>query len=94
LKETGVIKNVRGEGCVWGIECDAIGSHTPKEVANACVAACYLGDEEARAIHLLGPLAEKVIRISPPHVMPLDEAREYLQAMYDIFAALGKRLAG
>ena len=27
------------------------------------------------------------------HVMPLEEAREYLQAMYDIFAALGKRLA-
>lgn len=94
LKETGVIKNVRGEGCVWGIECDAIGSHTPKEVANACVEACYLGDEKGRAIHLLGPLAEKVIRISPPHVMPLEEAREYLQAMHDIFAALGKRLAG
>ncbi len=94
LKETGVIKHVRGEGCVWGIECDAIGSHTPKDVADACVEACYLGDQQGRAIHLLGPLADKVIRISPPHVMPLEEAREYLEAMYGIFAALAKRLAG
>jgi len=94
LKETGVVKHVRGEGCVWGIECNAIGPHTPKEVANACVEACYLGDGQGRAIHLLGPLADKVIRISPPHVMPLEEAREYLQAMCDIFATLAKRLAG
>jgi len=92
LKETGVIKYVRGEGCVWGIECDAVGSHTPEEVANAVVEACYLGDEQGRAVHLLGPLAGKVIRISPPLVMPLEEAREYLQAMYGIFEALRQRL--
>ncbi len=92
LKETGVIKHVRGEGCVWGIECDAIGSHAPNEVANACVEGCYLGDEQGRAIHLLGPLAGKVIRISPPNVTPLEEAGEYLQAMYDILVSLKQRL--
>ena len=44
--------------------------------------------QQGRAIHLLGPLAGKVIRVSPPLVMPLDEAREYFDAMYDIFAAV------
>ena len=53
---------------------------------------CYLGDANGRAIHLLGPLAEKVLRVSPPLVMEVDEARSYLDAMYEIFAKLGKRL--
>jgi len=92
-KETPVIEHVRGEGTVWGIECAAIGSHSAGEVANACVEACYLGDSNGRAIHLLGPLAGKVIRVSPPLTMPTDEAREYLEVMFDIFATLAKRLA-
>ena len=41
-------------------------SKSAEEVALACVEACYLGDEQGRAIHLLGPLAGKVIRVSPP----------------------------
>ena len=61
--------------------------------AQACVEACYLGDATGRAIHLLGPLAGKVIRISPPLVMPLDEARDYLDAMFHIFASVERRLA-
>jgi hypothetical protein len=52
-----------------------------------------LGDEAGKAIHLLGPLAGKVLRVSPPLVMPLDEAREYLDAMYRIFALVPRRLA-
>ena len=59
----------------------------------ACVEACYLGDATGRAIHLLGPLAGKVLRVSPPLVMPLDEARTYLDVMYEIFASVGERLA-
>ena len=39
-----------------------------------------------------GPLAGKVLRVSPPLVMPLDEARTYFRAMYSIFAALAGRL--
>ena len=54
---------------------------------------CYLGDAAGRAIHLLGPLAGKVLRVSPPLVMPLDEAQEYLDAMYDIFAEVGQTVA-
>lgn len=90
LCETGVIAHVRGEGTVWGIECAALGEHSAEEVARRCVAACYYGDESGRAIHLLGPLAGKVLRISPPLVMPLAEARQYLDVMYRIF----QRLAG
>jgi hypothetical protein len=53
-----------------------------------------LGDAEGRAIHLLGPLAGKVLRVSPPLVMPLDEAQVYLDAMFGIFESLGARARG
>ncbi|MBP86313.1 MAG: aspartate aminotransferase family protein [Planctomycetaceae bacterium] len=88
LKTTGVIENVRGEGCVWGIECAGIGSLEPEEAANDCVEACYRGDAQGRAIHLLGPLAGRVLRVSPPLTMPEDELREYLEVMRGIFANL------
>jgi 4-aminobutyrate aminotransferase-like enzyme len=73
---------------VWGIECAPVGSLSADAVARACVQACYLGDSQGRAIHLLGPLAGKVIRISPPLVMPPAEAAEYLEAMYGLFASV------
>jgi len=92
LTELGVVAHVRGEGVVWGVECQALGKHTAEQVATAAVEACYLGDQTGRAIHLLGPLAGKVLRVSPPLVMPLEEAREYLNVMYEIFAALEHRL--
>ncbi len=92
LKETGVIQSVRGEGCVWGIQCAAIGSTAAEQVANACVRACYLGDRQGRALHLLGPLSGTVIRISPPLVMPADEVQEYLDVMYKILGDLGQSL--
>lgn len=89
LKETGVIAQVRGEGTVWGIECAAVGDLAPEQVAVEVVRRCYLGDQRGRAIHLLGPLAGKVIRISPPLVMPLNEAHEYLDAMWEIIRQIG-----
>jgi 4-aminobutyrate aminotransferase-like enzyme len=94
LEETGVVENVRGEGCVWGIECAAVGSHAPEEVANCCVEACYRGDDRGRAIHLLGPLAGKVLRVSPPLVMPIGEAEDYFDAMFEIFGKVRKDLNG
>lgn len=84
LTELDSIEAVRGEGTVWGIQCAAVGNLTAPEVANEIVRACYLGDERGRAIHLLGPLAQCVLRVAPPLVMPLAEAREYLEAMYEI----------
>jgi len=92
LAELPVVANVRGEGVVWGVECAAVGGHSAEQVAAAVVEACYLGDESGRAIHLLGPLAGKVLRVSPPLVMPVAEAQTYLDAMYEILAALGQRL--
>ncbi|MEQ8789103.1 MAG: aspartate aminotransferase family protein [Pirellulaceae bacterium] len=92
LKDTGAVRHIRGEGCVWGVECQAVGETSADDVANACVEACYLGDEQGRAIHLLGPLAGKVIRVSPPLTMPPDEARDYLDAMQGRFAAVVGRL--
>ncbi|MCO6457201.1 MAG: aspartate aminotransferase family protein [Pirellulaceae bacterium] len=92
LKETGLVEHVRGEGCVWGVECRAAGEHTSSEVAQALVLACYLGDRQGRAIHLLGPLSGNVLRVSPPLVMPLDEAAEYLQAIHGIFEEVAERL--
>ena len=70
LTELSLVANVRGEGVVWGVECAPVDNHPADEVANACIEACYLGDSSGRAIHLLGPLAGKVIRVSPPLVMP------------------------
>lgn len=85
------VANVRGEGTVWGIECKAMGERSAPQIANDVIKACYLGDEQGRAIHLLGPLAGKVIRVSPPLVMPLNEAREYMDAMYGIVQGLGTK---
>jgi 4-aminobutyrate aminotransferase-like enzyme len=87
-----VVANVRGEGCVWGVECNDVGDHSATEVANACVRACYMGDEQGLAIHLLGPLAGKVLRVSPPLVMSLEEAERYLDAMFNIFRDLGQQI--
>lgn len=93
LKETGVVARVRGEGCVWGIECAPVGRLSAEAVAVECVRACYVGDEQGRAIHLLGPLAGKVLRVSPPLVMPVDEAREYLDVMRAILVQVQQAAA-
>ena len=93
LKETGVIAKVRGEGMVFGIECAAVGATPATDVANEIVRACYLG-KNGVGIHLLGPLAKIVLRISPPMTMTEAEARESLDLLYHICRELGKQLAG
>jgi 4-aminobutyrate aminotransferase-like enzyme len=91
LVELDTVARVRGEGVVWGVECAPLGSLSAEQVAQACVEACYRGDEQGRAIHLLGPLAGRVLRVSPPLVMEPDDARLYLDVMYAIFAELARR---
>lgn len=91
LTELPAIAHVRGEGVVWGVECAPVGRASAHEVACAIVEACYRGDEQGRAIHLLGPLAGKVLRVSPPLVMPPDEAESYLDAMYRIVEQVGRQ---
>jgi 4-aminobutyrate aminotransferase-like enzyme len=77
LKQYPMIAHVRGEkgGMVWGIETKDHAGVTANDWANRIVKACYLGDgtEKADGVHLLGPLAGKVLRISPPLVISKDE---------------------
>ncbi len=84
------IKHVRGEGTVWGIECQAVDALTAEEVAHEIVRLCYLGDEEGRGVHLLGPLAGKVIRIAPPLTMAVEELKEYFGVMHRLAARVGR----
>jgi 4-aminobutyrate aminotransferase-like enzyme len=88
LKDLPFITHVRGEqgGMVWGVEtCDHAG-RTAAQWANAAVLACYRGDG-GDGIHLLGPLAKKVIRIAPPLVITEAEAREATALMYGLLSA-------
>lgn len=84
LKDTGIISKVRGEGMVFGIECDNVGQHAAEDVANKVVEACYLGQPDGDGIHLLGPLADKVLRISPPMTITERQARDSLALLYEI----------
>ncbi len=88
LNELPAVAAVRGEGTVWGLECAALDRFSADQVAMQVVRSCYLGDSAGRAVHLLGPLAGCVIRIAPPLTMAADEARDCLDAMYDIIAGL------
>lgn len=83
LKELPFVKHVRGErlGMVWGVEL------TDAEIANAAVLACYRG-EGGDGIHLLGPLAKKVLRIAPPLVITEEEAVAALELMYRLLRSL------
>ena len=88
LETLPAVTAVRGEGTVWGIEFATMGDRSAADVANEVVLKAYLGDDQGRAIHLLGPLAGKVVRIAPPLVMPLDEATEYMEALHGMVAGL------
>lgn len=92
FKETGLIARVRGEGLVFGIECADVGDTPAAEVANKIVEACYLGEDGGDGIHLLGPLANTVIRVSPPMTMTETEAAESLELMYNIMNGVAQRL--
>ena len=89
LKELPFVAHVRGEkgGMVWGVEMRDHAGQTAAEWANAMVLACYKGEGQL-GIHLLGPLAKKVVRISPPLVITEAEARESMELMYRLLAGL------
>jgi 4-aminobutyrate aminotransferase-like enzyme len=88
LAQLDAVRAVRGEGAVWGVHCARLGDRSAEAVAAEIVKRCYLGDRQGRAIHLLGPLAGCVIRVAPPLTMELEDALEYLDAMYDIVAEI------
>jgi 4-aminobutyrate aminotransferase-like enzyme len=94
LKELPFVARVRGEkgGMVWGVEMQDFAGRGAADWANAAVLACYRGLPEqpgSEGIHLLGPLAKKVLRIAPPLIISESEAREAMQLMYRLLAPLG-----
>jgi 4-aminobutyrate aminotransferase-like enzyme len=75
LKRHPFVAHVRGErgGMVWGVEMADHAGRTAAEWANAVVLACYRG-VGGDGIHLLGPLARKVVRVAPPLIITPAEA--------------------
>lgn len=83
LKALPYVSAVRGEegGMVWGVEMQDHDGRSAAEWANAFVLAAYHGDDGGDGIHLLGPLAKKVVRISPPLTITVDEARDSIHLL-------------
>jgi 4-aminobutyrate aminotransferase-like enzyme len=71
LKQFPFVAAVRGEreGMVWGVEFREHGGKTANERANQFVLEAYRGSGGGDGVHLLGPLAKKVVRIAPPLVI-------------------------
>lgn len=92
LKELPFVANVRGElgGMVWGVEMKDHAGKSAAEWANAAVLACYRGQDDrgGDGIHLLGPLAKKVLRIAPPLTITESEAKDAMKLMVDLLAPL------
>ncbi|HDP33586.1 MAG TPA: aspartate aminotransferase family protein [Candidatus Hydrogenedentes bacterium] len=65
------ITEVRGEGMVYGIEMK------DDATANQCVLEAYRATKR-KGVHFLGPLAGKVLRVSPPLTITNDELEEAL----------------
>lgn len=94
LKGLPFVANVRGEkgGMVWGVETRDHAGRGAADWANAVVLACYRGDG-GDGIHLMGPLAKKVLRIAPPLVLTEAEARAAMGLMERLVGRLAERPA-
>jgi hypothetical protein len=60
-------------------------------VAVEIVKAAYVGEPGGDGIHLLGPLAGNVIRISPPNVITIEQARQSLGLLYRVMSQLAAK---
>ncbi len=76
---------------VWGVETRDHGGRTAAEWANAVVLACYRGEDGGDGIHLMGPLAKKVVRIAPPLILTEAEARDASGLMFRVLKGLGEQ---
>jgi 4-aminobutyrate aminotransferase-like enzyme len=87
LKDLPFVAHVRGEkgGMVWGVEMRDHAGQSGADWANAAILACYRGESNL-GIHLLGPLAKKVIRIAPPLVINEAEAQQAMELMHRLLA--------
>jgi 4-aminobutyrate aminotransferase-like enzyme len=97
LKKYPFVANVRGEagGMVWGVEMGDHAGRSAADWANAFVLAAYTGDggPQSDGVHLLGPLAKKVVRIAPPLVITPAEARAAVALLDRAAAKLATGLA-
>ena len=93
LKGLPFVAHVRGEkgGMVWGVEMRDHAGRSAADWANAVVLACYRGDG-GDGIHLLGPLAKKVLRVAPPLVITEEEAGTALRLMHKLAAPLAEEV--
>ncbi len=92
LKALPFVAHVRGErgGMVWGVQMRDFDGVPASEWANRFVHAAYLGDRTpgCDGVHLLGPLAKTVVRISPPLVITPTECRDALALLHGAAARL------
>ncbi len=90
LKELPFVAHVRGErgGMVWGVETREHAGRAAADWANEIVLACYRGENGGDGVHLLGPLAKKVIRIAPPLVITEQEAGEAMRLVHRLLRPL------
>jgi 4-aminobutyrate aminotransferase-like enzyme len=91
LKSTGLVNHIRGEGMVFGVECAPTPKLAAGQVAAKIVERCYLGKNNT-GIHLLGALAGKVLRVSPPLTITVDEAKHSLGLFNEIVRDLAKEI--
>jgi 4-aminobutyrate aminotransferase-like enzyme len=91
LKQLPFVAHVRGEkgGMVWGVETHDHAGKSAAEWANDVVLVCYRG-RGGDGVHLLGPLAKKVIRIAPPLVITEQEAHAAMDLMHKSLASLAR----
>lgn len=84
LKKFPFVAHVRGEknGMVWGVEMRDHDGRSAADWANAVVLCCYRGNG-ADGIHILGPLAKKVLRIAPPLIITEQQAKEAMSLMHE-----------
>jgi 4-aminobutyrate aminotransferase-like enzyme len=95
LKQLPMVSHVRGErgGMVWGVEMRDHAGRPAAEWAQQAVLAAYRGLADGQTgdgVHLLGPLAKKVIRIAPPLALTPQQASEAAELLY----ACWERLVG
>jgi 4-aminobutyrate aminotransferase-like enzyme len=89
LRSVPFVAHVRGErdGMVWGIEMKDHGGLSGPEWAAALVGTAYRGIDN-EGLHILGPLARKVLRISPPLVISESEATQGMDLLFQIATKL------
>ena len=87
LKQYPFVAHVRGEagGMVWGVEMQDWQNQTANAWANRFVQECQLGlDDASDGVHLLGPLAKKVIRMAPPITITLEQIDDAMRIVRSV----------